>query len=461
MSRHVLGDRVDDRRARATLMALAEPGDLGLAQLVERLGPRAVLAAIEAEARGIERACGGSGPDGEGSTPDGRGTGPNGRGAEPDGRATGPDGREGGDNALLGASPEADMAVGTDLTRYAARLHQGDAERDLDMAARSGARLVCPEDDEWPDGLAVLTEAGELHGRGGPPLALWVRGDAELGALAARAVAIVGSRSASQYGLYVSSELAAGLADRGITVVSGAAFGIDAAAHRGALAACGPTIAVLASGVDVAYPRAHAALLDHIVAEGGLVVSEARPGSHPTRPRFLIRNRLIAALTKGTVIVEAALRSGALNTASWAIRCQREVMAVPGPVTSAESAGVHRLIRDGGAVLVTDAAEVAEQIGPMGQDLAPVKRGEERPRDRLDPRSLRVLEAVPAQAAQPVEPIASAAGLPVAETLAVLGRLWAEDFVERAAAGWRLSATERRRCRHPTSAPDIDASAPV
>lgn len=404
MSRDPLAD--DHRVSRAALLALAEPGDLGLVRLVERLGPRGALDALETETRVGSRA--GSG----------------------------------------------------DLARYAVRLRPGDAARDLELAALAGARLVCPEDDEWPGWLDVLTEAGELGGRGGPPLALWVRGEAGLRALTARAVALVGSRSASQYGQYVSSELAAGLADRAITVVSGAAFGVDAAAHRGALAASGPTVAVLASGVDVAYPRAHAAMLDRIAGEGGLVLSEARPGSHPTRPRFLVRNRLIAALTKGTVVVEAALRSGALNTASWASRCQREVMGVPGPVTSAESAGVHRLIRDGGAVLVTDAAEVAEQIGPMGEDLAPVKRGEERPRDRLDPRALRVLEAVPVQAAGPVESIASSAGLPVAETLAVLGRLWAEDFVERAATGWRLSATERRRCRHPTSAPGIAFSAP-
>ena len=258
---------------------------------------------------------------------------------------------------------------------------------------------------------------------------------------------MVGARAASQYGLYVAAEMASGLADRDIAVVSGGAFGIDASAHRGTLAAGGQTVAVLASGVDVAYPRAHEQLLQWI-ADDGLVVSEVPPGSTPRRPRFLIRNRLIAALTQGTIVVEAALRSGALNTAAWAERCHREVMGVPGPVTSATSAGVHRLLRDGGAVLVTDADEAAEQIGRMGEDLAPVKPGERRTRDDLDPRARQVLEAVPVVRAAGVAQIATAAGIAGDEVLGVLGHLHAARL--RGAAGkWMAAFGTRTRPRTP------------
>ena len=147
--------------------------------------------------------------------------------------------------------------------------------------------------------------------------------------------------------------------------MSGAAFGIDQAAHRGALANRGPTVAVLACGADRAYPAAHRNLIDYI-ADVGLVVSEAAPGCAPTRIRFLARNRVIAALARGAVVVEAAVRSGALNTASWAAGLGRAVMGVPGPVTSAPSAGVHQLIRARDALLVTSGEEVLEAVGPVG-----------------------------------------------------------------------------------------------
>ena len=155
----------------------------------------------------------------------------------------------------------------------------------------------------------------------------------------------------------------------GATVVSGAAIGIDGAAHRGALAVDGATVAVLACGVDRVYPAAHATLLERIAATG-LVVSEYPPGSVPARHRFLVRNRLIAALGAGTVVVEAALRSGAQRTAADTEALGRLVMAVPGPVTSGPSAGCHQLIRDG-ALLVTSADDVLEAVGRLGVDLAP------------------------------------------------------------------------------------------
>jgi DNA processing protein len=380
-----------ERLARAGLTRLGEPGDLVLAEFVAEHGAEAALEAIRS------------------------GTFP---------------GRSCGD--------------------YQTRLATGEPARDLETAAKVGARLVCPGEAEWPDSLDVLAEAGAIDRRGGPPLALWVRGSHDLRTLTGRSCAVVGARAATQYGLYVAAELSSGLTDRDIVVVSGGAFGIDASAHRGALAAGGTTVAVLASGVDVAYPRAHEQLLRWI-ADDGLVVSEVPPGSTPRRPRFLIRNRLIAALTLGTVVVEAALRSGALNTAAWAERCHREVMGVPGPVTSATSAGVHRLVRDGGAVLVTDADEAAEQIGRIGEDLAPPKPGERRSRDELDPRARQVLEAVPVLRAGGVAQIATSAGVAGDEVLGVLGHLMLLDYVERQGSGWRLSARERDQVRHPST----------
>jgi DNA processing protein len=190
---------------------------------------------------------------------------------------------------------------------------------------------------------------------------LWVRGAAGLDDLLERAVAMVGARACSAYGEHVAGDLAAGLAEKGMTIVSGGAYGIDAAAHRGALAAAGRTVAFVASGVDVDYPRGNAALFERIAASGA-IVSELPPGCSPTRQRFHTRNRLLAASTLGTVVVEASPRSGSLNIASWARRCGRPVMAVPGPVTSSASAGTHELIRDHAARLVTAVADVLDSL---------------------------------------------------------------------------------------------------
>jgi DNA processing protein len=174
-------------------------------------------------------------------------------------------------------------------TRVRRAVHRPGA--DLDAAAAAGVRLLTPEDAEWP------TQAFAAFGASGspqlaPPLALWVRGPARLDELCGLAVAVVGARAATSYGAHVAAELGSGLADRGCTVVSGAAIGIDGAAHRGALGVDGPTVAVLACGVDRAYPASHQLLLERIAASG-LVVSEYPPGGVPGRHRFLVRNRLI------------------------------------------------------------------------------------------------------------------------------------------------------------------------
>jgi DNA processing protein len=251
-------------------------------------------------------------------------------------------------------------------------------------------------------------------------------------------VAVVGSRSATTYGGAVAGDIGAVLARESWTVVSGAAFGIDQAAHRGALTSRGPTIAVLACGADRADPTAHRGLIDY-VADVGLVVSEAAPGCAPTRIRFLARNRLIAAMSRGTVVVEAAVRSGALNTASWAAGLGRPVMGVPGPVTSAPSAGVHQLIRARDALLVTCGEEVLEVVGPMGAYTVAEPRAPERPRDQLTSQERQVLDAVPLMQAADATSIARTAGVARGRTREALLVLHARGLVEQARGLWRVA----------------------
>ncbi len=322
-------------------------------------------------------------------------------------------------------------------TDVAGRLAALDPVGDLERAARRGIRFVVPGDDEWPTGLGDLAAAEPLQGSGGPPLGLWVRGPLPLSELA-RSVSVVGSRSATTYGVQVAGDLAAGLAREGHAVVSGAAFGIDQAAHRGALGAQGVTVAVLACGVDRVYPISHRALVDHL-AETSAVIAETPPGCAPTKLRFLSRNRLIAALSRGTVVVEAADRSGALNTANWATRLHRAVMGVPGPVTSAPSEGVHELLRSGAATLVTRAVDVLELVGSAGDHLVEPRRAPARPRDRLLRREQQVLDAVPLVRPAPSDAIARTAGMGLVEVRSTLERLAARSLVIGSAGGWRLA----------------------
>lgn len=320
----------------------------------------------------------------------------------------------------------------------AARLADVDPVAELTRAARQGIRLVVPGDDEWPRALDDLVHAPCLHERTGVPVALWVKGPGRLDELAEAAVAVVGSRSATTYGADAAREIGAHVAGAGHTVVSGAAFGIDQAAHRGAIAAPGPTVAVLACGVDRVYPVAHRDLIDYI-ADVGLVVSEAAPGCAPTRIRFLARNRLIAALSAGVVVVEAAIRSGALNTASWAGGLNRVLMGVPGPVTSASSAGVHQLIRARGGVLVTNGEEVLEAVAPAGAHLLDHLQEPSRPRDLLTAEQRQVLDAVPVRHGAAVASIAQTAGLAPTRVRDALDALRSGGFVEHATGRWRLA----------------------
>lgn len=310
-------------------------------------------------------------------------------------------------------------------------------EHDLQRLHETAGRLVLPDDDEWPEHR--LTWARGAPALPAPPLALTVRGGPPLADVVERSVAVVGARAATAYGEHVAAELGIGLTDRGWTVLSGGAYGIDGAAHRGALASGrGPTLAVLACGVDVAYPRGNDRLLAR-VAEQGLLVSEHVPGVTPTRLRFLVRNRLIAALSRGTVVVEAALRSGSLSTAGRACDLQRHVMAVPGPVTSAQSAGCHGLVRSGAAELVTGVREVLALVGAIGSDDAPPERGPERARDALPEVVRRVLDAVPVRGGAGEAALARDAGVPVLVVQQVMPPLLVAGLVQRCETGWRLT----------------------
>ncbi|WP_104524981.1 DNA-processing protein DprA [Blastococcus atacamensis] len=332
------------------------------------------------------------------------------------------------------------------------RVEQDESLIDLRRAERCGARLVVPEDDEWPAlplhalTVAAVQEPADRKDQTErtqalvPPMALWVRGNVCLDQVIDRSVGVVGSRASTAYGEHVAGELGHQLGERGWTVVSGGAFGIDGAAHRGALAAGAPTVAVLSCGVDRPYPAGNGALF-HRIAETGLLVSEWPPGCAPLKHRFLVRNRLIAALTRGTVVVEAAARSGAQATANRAQKLGRPVLVVPGPVTSALSVGCHELLRDEafGATLVTSAAQVIEAVGSIGSDLAdPVARSSS-PRDGLSDLAVRVLDACPVRIGVAPERLAAIAGCDVLDVLRVLPALELADLVQWTGTGWRLA----------------------
>nr|BFE87382.1 hypothetical protein GCM10020093_099830 [Planobispora longispora] len=267
---------MNDRLARVSLMRLAEPDDTVMGRLVAAYGPEAAVAQIRA----------------------GR--------LDPEFVRWFADVHRNGSGGARGREEPMER-LDRLLASWSARLEGTDPGRDLAEGERTGARLITPGSPEWPTQLDDLEELR--------PRALWLWGEANLRLSCVRSVAVVGSRAATPYGAHIAAEFGAELGSRGYGVVSGGAYGIDGAAHRGALAGGTPTVAVLACGVDVTYPSAHHDLFA-AVREQGVLVSECPMGVRPTRPRFLIRNRLIAALSRGTVIVEAAVRSGAINTAA-------------------------------------------------------------------------------------------------------------------------------------------------
>lgn len=300
-----------------------------------------------------------------------------------------------------------------------------------ERAACVGARMVTRLDREWPTQLDDLGDQA--------PYALWVVGAANLRLLALRSVAVVGARACTSYGEELARSWAAELGSEHWCVLSGGAFGIDAAAHRGVLATSGATICVLAGGVDMPYPRAHDALIAQI-ADEGLVISESPPGESVRRQRFLSRNRLIAAVSRATLVIEAAARSGTIATARAATAMNRPVLAVPGPVTSPASVGCHRMIRDGEAILVESAADVIELL-----DLSHARREGSAPqvasdaRDGLSSTERRVLDALPARAAVGADALAVASALSIAVVWSALGVLEAGGWVTQEPTGWRLA----------------------
>ncbi|WP_421840966.1 DNA-processing protein DprA [Mycobacterium sp.] len=312
------------------------------------------------------------------------------------------------------------------------------AAHDLEQLARRGGRLITPDDDEWPGfAFAAFGGAGVQARRpcAGPPLVLWAVGPARLDKTAERAAAVVGTRAATAYGEHMAADLAVGLAQRDVAVVSGAAYGIDGAAHRAALACDGSTVAVLASGLDVHYPAGHAGLL-HRIAQHGLLFTEYPLGIRPARHRFLTRNRLVAAVAGAAVVVEAGLRSGAANTAAWARALGRVVAAVPGPATSSASAGCHNLLRDG-AELVTRADDVVELVGRIGE-LAPEEPRPTTVFDQLSAAERHVYDALPGRGTATIDEIAVAAALVPAQILGPLATLEVAGLAEQREGRWRI-----------------------
>ncbi|GAB3410922.1 DNA-processing protein DprA [Schumannella luteola] len=428
---------LEERFARGVWSCLVEPGDRVAGMLIAALGAPTALRPLidESGADGWIRLL----ADRADSTDD------------PTGAATALLAQETDeDRPSEGSSGAASVRLASELAAAAERWRPRFATRPVEIAFRQaerfGTQLVVPGDPDWP---ARLDDLGP-HG----PVALWARGDRGVLTRLDDSIALVGARAATGYGEHVTAEASAGLVDRGYAVVSGAAYGIDGVAHRAALASGGDTVAVLAGGLDRFYPSGHEALLQRIV-ERGVVIAEVPAGSAPTKWRFLQRNRLIAALSAATVIVEAGRRSGSLNTAGHAAELGRPLGAVPGPVTSTASAGCHRLLRDYGATCVTNADEMAELAPHSGagkqadaadpsagdgceQPARPRTEGPSAARRSPDPdgATLRVVDALAPRAARTVLQLATASGLAPDRVRAVLGLLELEGDVRQAGSGW-------------------------
>ncbi len=380
---------LESRFARATWTGIAEPGDRIAGFMVAALGPTAALASVVEHRNTLDLLT-----------------------------------------ALkdVGERDVTAKEIDEAQERWQPRLKSNVALGALRQAVRHSVRLIVPGDQSWPRGFDDLGEQG--------PLALWVRGNDSTVRTLGTSIALVGARAATGYGEHVTMEASAGLVDRSYTIVSGAAYGIDGMAHRAALASSGQTVAFLAGGVDRFYPSGHDALLTRIV-ESGAVVSELPCGSPPTKWRFLQRNRLIAAASLATIVLEAGWRSGSLNTAGHAAQLGRPIGAVPGPVTSAASAGCHRLIRELIAALVTNADEMAE-LAPL--DVLQSAEVSAVPRTDHNPDRVRVVDALSTRAPRAVEDVAARSGLSVASVQAVLGALELEGGAVERDRGWLMKS---------------------
>ncbi len=338
--------------------------------------------------------------------------------------------------------------IAESLDRWRPRVPDLSPQRDLETIRRLGGTLLIPGDDLWPSALEDL----QLNA----PIGLWARGNPNAGLPALeRTVAIVGSRDSTHYGASVTGDIAGELAGTGYTVMSGGAYGIDAHAHRAALAAGRaeesiPTVAVMACGLDRFYPAGNEDLL-RAVCEQGILLAEVPPGVSPTRWRFLQRNRIIAAMSAATVVVEARWRSGALNTANHAASLGRALGAVPGPVHSANSAGCHRLLREAAAICVTDASEVKELCGPMGSqpESTDVKQDKTAPpadHDGLCVEDLLLLDALPVRGLTTRDKLAKVSGLSLQSVRVGLARLELAGLASRSQNDeWRKNRGTNRK----------------
>ncbi|WP_461637458.1 DNA-processing protein DprA [Leucobacter sp. BZR 635] len=363
--------------ARAVWSRLTEPGDAAAGELIEALGPQHALDLV----------AGKYSPHAITKQLRGRGS---------------------------GDVPLSQRQLSAALTRWRPRLDRTATVRDLETALATQMTLVTPEDARWPSQVDDLGSHS--------PHVLWVRGSVE--ALRAQALAVVGARACTGYGSHVTTELSSEACTAGFTIISGAAYGVDAVAHRTALALGSPTVAVLAGGADRPYPAAHDQLLTRVASQGA-ICSELVPGSAPTRWRFLQRNRIIAALAGAVLVTEAGVRSGTLNTAGHAAELGRLLGAVPGAITSAASAGCHRLVREYGAVLVTNGQELLELLGADPASSVPGGDGQassDSP-DRTPPLHVRVLDALPLTGGRSAADTAVRAGLSRRETADTLAEL--------------------------------------
>ena len=370
--------------ARASWTGIAEPGDRVAGELVAALGADGALAAL-VETWPVARIA---------------------------------------DAASAAGSDLAVEDIESALARWSPRLKSGVALVALRQAVRFAVHLLVPGDPAWPAGVDDLG----AHA----PIALWLRGNESALAAAEHSIALVGARAATGYGEHITMEASAGLVDRGFAIISGAAYGIDGMAHRAALASSGQTVAILAGGVDRFYPSGHDTLLTRIV-EAGAVISELPCGSPPTKWRFLQRNRLIAAVSQATIVLEAGWRSGSLNTAGHAASLGRPIGAMPGPVTSAASAGCHRLIRDYMATLVTSAAEMAELV--PGAEVSDIPDSPES-RSGASSARVRLIDALSLRSPRTVDDLAARSGLSVAEVQAELGSLQIDGGAAERERGW-------------------------
>lgn len=324
-----------------------------------------------------------------------------------------------GSEELLSRFSDFDSSYSDALQRWIPRLKLVDVIAALDLAEKCQAIILTPLNQRWPNQLDDLQESS--------PHCLWVKASNPEVFDFCESLSVVGSRSATSYGEWVTSEIVADSSSRNLPIISGGAYGIDAIAHRAAIANDLMTVAFMAGGIDRLYPSGNAALFAKML-ERGAVVAEQAPGASPTKWRFLQRNRLIAAMSSATIVVEAGQRSGALNTVTHALELGRPVGVVPGPITSQASAGCNRLISEGLVSSICAPSEAADlALGKAGwfqPELAGLGAYETRALDAMNSKSL-----APAV-------IASRAGLTSRETEIALGQLALLGFVKQTDRGW-------------------------